>query len=91
MDLRYSPSEQKFQADLRAWLAEAVPAHGQTPAQDDWAARREYDTGWQRKLFDAGYAGINWPQGVRRAAGPPSPRSWSTTRRSPAPTPPTSA
>lgn len=24
--------------------------------------RREYDTGWQRKLGEAGYAGINWPQ-----------------------------
>ena len=31
------------------------------PAADDWPARREYDTGWQRQLFDAGYAGINWP------------------------------
>ncbi len=27
-----------------------------------WAVRRAYDTGWQRKLFDAGYAGINWPR-----------------------------
>jgi hypothetical protein len=61
MDLRYSESDEAFRAGLRRWLAEAVPAHGQPPAVDDWAARREYDTGWQRKLFDAGYAGINWP------------------------------
>ena len=27
----------------------------------DWAGRRAYDTDWQRRLFDAGYAGISWP------------------------------
>jgi alkylation response protein AidB-like acyl-CoA dehydrogenase len=62
LDLRYSESDQKFRAELRAWLADAVPAHGKAPRGNDWAARREYDTGWQRKLFDAGYAGINWPR-----------------------------
>ena len=61
MDLRYSEADEKFRADLRAWLAEAVPAHGEPPPYNDWPARRAYDTGWQRKLFDAGYAGINWP------------------------------
>src|SRR6266571_6068775 len=25
-------------------------------------ARREYDCSWQRLLFDAGYAGIDWPK-----------------------------
>jgi alkylation response protein AidB-like acyl-CoA dehydrogenase len=29
---------------------------------DDWPGRRAYDTTWQRMLFDAGYAGINWPK-----------------------------
>ncbi len=62
MDLRYSESDEKFRKQLRAWLAEAVPAHGEPPAINDWPARRAYDTGWQKKLFDAGYAGINWPK-----------------------------
>ena len=62
MDLRYSDSDEKFRAELRAWLDEAVPAHGEPPAINDWPARRAYDTGWQKKLFDAGYAGINWPK-----------------------------
>jgi alkylation response protein AidB-like acyl-CoA dehydrogenase len=39
-----------------------VPKHGAPPPPHDWAARVAYDTGWQRKLFDAGYAGINWPR-----------------------------
>ena len=62
MDLRYSESDEAFRADLRKWLAESVRDHGPPPADaHDWAARREYDTGWQRRLYDAGYAGINWP------------------------------
>jgi hypothetical protein len=62
LQLRYSDSDEKFRAELRAWLSEAVPAHREPPAGHDWNARRAYDTGWQRKLCDAGYAGINWPR-----------------------------
>jgi len=62
VDLRDSPSDAKFRAELRAWLGAAVPAHGSPPPRHDWPARRAYDTGWQRKLFDAGWAGINWPR-----------------------------
>ena len=62
MDLRYSESDEKFRAELRAWLEEAVPAHGDSPPRHAWDERRAWDTGWQRKLFDAGYAGINWPR-----------------------------
>lgn len=61
MDLRDSEAEAKFRSALRAWLAEAVPAHGEAPPAHDWPARRAYDTGWQRKLFEAGYAGMSWP------------------------------
>ena len=64
MDLRYSEAEEEFRAGLRAWLAEAVPNLPPKPSLDDWPARRIYDTGWQRQLFDAGYAGIDWPVGV---------------------------
>ena len=62
MDLRYTQEEKKFRDELAAWLASEVPAHGTPPSVHDWEARRAYDTGWQRKLFDAGYAGINWPK-----------------------------
>ena len=30
-------------------------------ARDAWAERRKWDTDWQRRLFDAGYAGLHWP------------------------------
>ena len=62
MDLRYSEADESFRAELRAWLAREVPKHGSPPPTHDWPARRAYDTGWQRKLFDAGYAGVSWPK-----------------------------
>jgi len=62
MDLRYSEADETFRKELRAWLEDAVPGHGAPPPHGDWDARRAYDTGWQCKLFDAGYAGIHWPR-----------------------------
>jgi alkylation response protein AidB-like acyl-CoA dehydrogenase len=61
MDLRYSREDEAFRAELRAWLQKEVPAHGPPPRPDDWPARRAYDTAWQRKLHDAGLAGLAWP------------------------------
>jgi alkylation response protein AidB-like acyl-CoA dehydrogenase len=61
MDLRYSDADERFRKELRAWLASEVPKHGAPPARNDWPARRAWDTRWQRKLFEAGYAGIGWP------------------------------
>ena len=62
MDLRYSDSDEAFRGELREWLAAELPKLPSPPARDDWPARRGFDTDWQRRLFDAGYAGINWPE-----------------------------
>ncbi|HZU78451.1 MAG TPA: acyl-CoA dehydrogenase family protein [Acidimicrobiales bacterium] len=71
MDLRYSPAEEAFRSELRAWLAEVLPTLGPKPSPFDWPARRAYDTAWQRMLHDAGYAGIDWPvEGGGRGASP---------------------
>ena len=61
MDIRFSAEEIAFRDELRSWLGEVLPTLGDPPDRDDWTARREWDMGWQRKLYDAGYAGINWP------------------------------
>jgi alkylation response protein AidB-like acyl-CoA dehydrogenase len=61
MDLTYGADDERFRAELRAWLAVEVPRHGPPPPPGDWPARRAYDTAWQRKLSDAGYAGLHWP------------------------------
>lgn len=62
MDLRYSDVDEAFRARLREWLAIELPKIPVQPSRDDWKARRGWDTDWQRRLFDAGYAGINWPK-----------------------------
>lgn len=62
MDLRPSAAEERFRSELAGWLPDAVAALPPKPDPDDWPARRAYDTGWQRTLHDAGYAGINWPR-----------------------------
>jgi len=61
VDLRFSPAELAFRERLRAWLERTLPALPAPPHRDDWPARRRFDTGWQRRLFDAGYAGVDWP------------------------------
>ncbi len=61
MDIRFSAEEIAFRDELRDWLGEVLPTLGDPPDRDDWTARRKWDMGWQRKLYDAGYAGINWP------------------------------
>jgi alkylation response protein AidB-like acyl-CoA dehydrogenase len=60
--LKETPEEQAFRAELRAWLDAVLPTLPDEPPPEDWPARRAYDTGWQRRLYDAGYAGIAWPK-----------------------------
>jgi alkylation response protein AidB-like acyl-CoA dehydrogenase len=57
VDLTLSPSEEAFRDELRSWLDANHP--GREPEGDDagFAFRR----GWQRKLHDAGWAGVSWP------------------------------
>jgi len=71
VDLRYSDAEQAFRSSLRAWLATVLPGLPKKPSPEDWPGRRAYDTHWQRVLFDAGYAGVDWPvEGGGRGASP---------------------
>ena len=57
MNLSYSPDEERFRADLRAWL-EANPPGPEPEALDEWVA---YGKRWQRRLWEAGWCGIAWP------------------------------
>jgi alkylation response protein AidB-like acyl-CoA dehydrogenase len=72
MDLRTAPEDEAFRAGLREFLASALPTVPPQPARDDWPARRAWDTDWQRRLFDAGYAGLNWPKEYGGQEAPPS-------------------
>jgi alkylation response protein AidB-like acyl-CoA dehydrogenase len=57
VDLTLSPSEQEFADELRAWLEQNHP--GEEPSGDE--AAFEFRRDWQRKLHEAGYAGLSWP------------------------------
>ncbi|HKF81151.1 MAG TPA: acyl-CoA dehydrogenase family protein [Thermoleophilaceae bacterium] len=58
MDLTLSPSEQAFRDELRAWLEENHP--GEEPKGENEAF--EFRRTWQRRLHEAGYAGLSWPK-----------------------------
>jgi alkylation response protein AidB-like acyl-CoA dehydrogenase len=62
MDLRLSESDEAFRSDLQSWLRRELARLSPPPARDDWPARVRFDTDWQRRLFDAGYAGMSWPK-----------------------------
>ncbi|MFG2872142.1 acyl-CoA dehydrogenase family protein [Streptomyces sp. NPDC048338] len=60
MDLAYTAEEEDFRARLRAWLATVLPTLPPRPDPLDWPGRRAYDCGWQRRLYEAGYADVHW-------------------------------
>jgi alkylation response protein AidB-like acyl-CoA dehydrogenase len=71
VDLRYSQTEEAFRSELKGWLATVLPTLPPRPDPSDWPARRQFDTTWQRMLYEAGYAGIDWPKdGGGRGASP---------------------
>jgi len=58
VDLTLSPNEQAFRDDLRGWLAENHP--GEEPTAEE--AGFEFRVAWQKRLHEAGYAGVSWPE-----------------------------
>lgn len=59
MDIGFSSEETRFREECREWLVSNVPAE-KRPL--DAAEAIDFDKAWQRRLFDAGWAGINWPK-----------------------------
>ena len=58
MDIGFSPGEEQFRQSCAAWLNDNVPKE-RRPA--DAIDAIDFDKAWQRRLCDAGWAGINWP------------------------------
>jgi alkylation response protein AidB-like acyl-CoA dehydrogenase len=59
MDLTFTPTEERFRAECRDWLAAHVPrpALPSGDTREGFAAHLE----WERTLFDARYAVVSWP------------------------------
>src|ERR1700722_15725820 len=49
----------QFREEIRTWLHENDPGE---PPPLDTVEMREWSAAWQRKLYDCGYAGIDWPK-----------------------------
>ena len=62
MDLRDTPEEAAFRAELRAWI--------EANLTDEIRRGRFEEAGreWSRKLYEAGYAGLTWPKEYGGAA-----------------------
>ncbi|MCU1428982.1 MAG: acyl-CoA dehydrogenase [Actinomycetia bacterium] len=60
MDLTFSPEEEAFRSECRAWLDAKVPqpALPSGDTREGFAAHLE----WERTLFDAHYAVVSWPE-----------------------------
>ena len=59
MRIAFTPQEQTFRETCRAWLDQNVPAQ---PRPADAVDALIFDKVWQRRLFEAGWAGIDWPR-----------------------------
>src|ERR1700739_4993416 len=63
VDLNLTPKELAFRDEVRAWFAANTPHDwvARRNAEESMEARFAYLRAWQRKLFDAGWAGVSWP------------------------------
>ena len=62
MDLTLTPAQLALRDELRAWLASNTPTPVKRGASDSLTQRFERLRAWQRKLHDAGWAGVSWPK-----------------------------
>jgi alkylation response protein AidB-like acyl-CoA dehydrogenase len=64
VDFDFSPDEEKYRAEVRAWLEAHVPAWAREALPGDAGdddERFERHRAWQRELYGAGYLGVTWP------------------------------
>ena len=59
MDLSFTEEERAFRREVRGWLGDSIPT---TQRPEDFEGARAWDMAWQRRQFDAGYGGIDWPR-----------------------------
>lgn len=64
MDLSYTPEQEAFRLQVRAWLKANLPKKSaDAPSTEPGDAKRVLAAKqWQRKLYDAGYVAMGWPK-----------------------------
>ncbi|WP_157218922.1 acyl-CoA dehydrogenase family protein [Flavisphingomonas formosensis] len=59
MNLDFTPQEEQFRQEVRAWLQDNAPREHRP---GDGEAMRDFDIAWQRRQYEGGWAGIAWPE-----------------------------
>jgi alkylation response protein AidB-like acyl-CoA dehydrogenase len=59
MEIRFDAASEAFRQEVRTWLEANVP---QTPMPRDPVPAFQYMRDWQRRMYNAGWAGIHWPR-----------------------------
>lgn len=63
MDLNLTPQEQEFRDEVRSWLRANVPADWESQrSRKEMAGHFAFLREWQKRVYDAGWAGISWPK-----------------------------
>jgi alkylation response protein AidB-like acyl-CoA dehydrogenase len=61
VDLNYTPEEEEFRTEVRAWLRVALPAELRERVEQGEHVTREQIEGWQKILFAKGWGAPSWP------------------------------
>ena len=70
MNLRDTPEEAAFRAELRTWLDDNLPEERRGWRGGEQRFGDEFGREWSRKLFDGGYSGLTWPTEYGGAGAP---------------------
>jgi alkylation response protein AidB-like acyl-CoA dehydrogenase len=72
VDLRDTPEEAQFRAELRAWVDANLPEDKRGGRGGAQRFEDPFIREWSRKLYGAGYAGLTWPKEYGGQGAPPS-------------------
>jgi alkylation response protein AidB-like acyl-CoA dehydrogenase len=66
MDFTLTPEQETFRDQVRSWLKDNIPTEwtDRLAASSDVPRREAYELlrHWQRRMYDAGFIGVTWPQ-----------------------------
>src|SRR5579871_1895851 len=62
MDLRFTPEDQAFRAEVRAFIRDNLPAEIRERMRLGYSPRKQDIVAWQRILNAKGWAGLSWPK-----------------------------
>jgi alkylation response protein AidB-like acyl-CoA dehydrogenase len=64
MDLSFTPQEEAFREEVRAWIGQAIPASIRDKADNGGHFSHEETMQWHRILYEKGWVAPHWPKEV---------------------------